>query len=62
MNKSLENMHDLLQSTLGGGITINTQFRPGIWPALADPTQTELVVLDLAINARDAMANEGTIR
>ena len=61
VNKSLENMHDLLQSTLGGGITINTQFRPGIWPALADPTQTELVVLNLAINARDAMANEGTI-
>jgi signal transduction histidine kinase/CheY-like chemotaxis protein len=61
LNKSLENMHDLLQSTLGGGISINTQFRPGIWPALADPTQIELVVLNLVINARDAMANEGTI-
>jgi signal transduction histidine kinase len=61
VNKSLENMHDLLQSTIGGGITINTQLRPGIWPALADPTQIELVVLNLAINARDAMANEGTI-
>jgi signal transduction histidine kinase len=61
VNKSLENMHDLLQSPLGGGITINTQFRPGIWPALADPTQMELVVLNLVINARDAMANEGTI-
>jgi signal transduction histidine kinase/CheY-like chemotaxis protein len=61
VNKSLENMHDLLQSTLGGGITISTQFRPGIWPALADPTQIELVVLNLAINARDAMDNKGTI-
>jgi signal transduction histidine kinase len=61
VNKSLENMHDLLQSTLGGGITINTQFKPGLWPALADPTQIELVVLNLVINARDAMANEGTI-
>jgi signal transduction histidine kinase len=61
VNKSLENMHDLLQSSLGGGITINTQLRPGIWPALADPTQIELVVLNLVINARDAMANEGTI-
>jgi signal transduction histidine kinase len=61
LNKSLENMHDLLQSTLGGGISINKQFGPGIWPALADPTQIELVVLNLVINARDAMANEGTI-
>jgi signal transduction histidine kinase len=61
VNKSLEKMHDLLRSTLGGGITINTQLQPGIWPTLADPTQMELVVLNLVINARDAMANEGTI-
>lgn len=61
VNKSLANMHDLLQSTLGGGIAINTRFRPGIWPAFAYPTQIELVVLNLVINARDAMANEGTI-
>jgi CheY-like chemotaxis protein len=54
-------MRDLLQSTLGGGITVNTQFRAGIWPALADPTQIELVVLNLVINARDAMDNEGTV-
>jgi CheY-like chemotaxis protein len=61
VNKSLENMHDLLQSTLGGGIAIIKQLKPGLWPALADPTQIELVVLNLVINARDAMANEGTI-
>ena len=60
-NESLKNMHYLLQSTLGGGITINMQLRPGIWPALADPAQIELVVLNLVINARDAMANEGTV-
>ena len=56
VNDALENMHDLLQSTLGGGISINTLFRPGLWHALADPTQIELVVLNLVINARDAMA------
>jgi signal transduction histidine kinase/CheY-like chemotaxis protein len=61
VNESLENMHHLLQSTLGGGITIVTQFRPEIWPALADPTQIELVVLNLVINARDAMDNRGTV-
>jgi signal transduction histidine kinase/ActR/RegA family two-component response regulator len=61
VNESLENMHNLLQSTLGGGITINTQFQTGIWLALADPDQIELVVLNLAINARDAMNGKGTV-
>ena len=61
VNEALENMHNLLQSTLGGGISINTVFRPGIWHALADPTQIELVVLNLVINARDAMEDRGTV-
>ena len=54
-------MHDLLQSTLGGGIAINTEFGAGLWPALADPTQIELVILNLVINARDAMEGRGSV-
>jgi CheY-like chemotaxis protein len=61
MNKAVANMHDLLQSTLGGGIAINTVFGTGLWPALADPAQIELVVLNLVINARDAMQDRGTV-
>ena len=61
VNEALTNMRDLLQSTLGGGIVIETALQPGIWPALADPTQIELVVLNLAINARDAMQNGGSV-
>src|SRR5207248_5860037 len=61
LNEALANMRDLLQSTLGGGITINTEFGTGLWPAMADPTQIELVVLNLVINARDPMQNDGTV-
>jgi signal transduction histidine kinase len=61
LNKAVQNMHDLLQSTLGGGIAINTVFGPGLWSALADPAQIELVVLNLVINARDAMEDRGTV-
>ena len=61
VNEVLENMNNLLQSTLGGGISINTEFSRDIWYALADPTQIELVVLNLVINARDAMENRGTV-
>lgn len=61
LNDSLEGMRDLLQSTLGGSVEVNTVLRPSLWPALVDPTQIELVVLNLAINARDAMEVGGRL-
>ena len=61
LNDALASMRDLLQSSLGGSVQINTNFRPGLWPALVDPTQIELVVLNLAINARDAMPVGGSV-
>ncbi len=62
LNQSVSEMRDLLQSTMGGSIQIQTDLLPGLWPALADPTQLELAVLNLAINARDAMQVGGTLR
>ena len=54
-------MHDLLQSSLGGSIQIHTVFRPGLWRAFVDPSQMELVVLNLVINARDASQIGGSV-
>jgi signal transduction histidine kinase len=61
LNGALTNMRDLLESSLGGSVKITTLFRPGLWPALVDPTQVELVILNLAINARDASSVGGSI-
>jgi signal transduction histidine kinase/CheY-like chemotaxis protein len=61
LNDALANMRDLLESSLGGSVQIKTVFREGLWPALVDPTQVELVVLNLAINARDASPVGGSI-
>ena len=61
LNDALASMRDLLQSSLGGSVQINTNFRSGLWPALVDPTQIELVVLNLAINARDAIPVGGSV-
>jgi CheY-like chemotaxis protein len=54
-------MRDLLHSTMGGSVRIETHLARSLWPAMADPTQLELAVLNLAINARDAMEVGGTL-
>jgi signal transduction histidine kinase len=55
LNETVLNMRDLLQSTMGGAIQIHTELQADLWAAMIDPTQIELVILNLAINARDAM-------
>jgi CheY-like chemotaxis protein len=42
-------------------VRIVTALQPDLWPAMIDPTQIELVILNLAINARDAMEVGGTL-
>ena len=61
LNDTVERMRDLLQSTIGGRVGIETRLQPALWPAMIDPTQIELVILNLAINARDAMEVGGTL-
>lgn len=62
LNITVANMRDLLQSTIGGSIQIETRLAPGLWHALVDATQIELAVLNLAINARDAMQVGGRLQ
>lgn len=61
LNDIVGNMRDLIQSSMGGSFRIETNLRHGLWDAMADPTQIELAVLNLAINARDAMEVGGTL-
>jgi hypothetical protein len=61
LNDTVAGMRDLLQATMGGSVRIETVLQPQLWPAMIDPTQIELVILNLAINARDAMEVGGTL-
>ena len=51
----------LLRSTLGEHIEIETIARQDVWPALVDPSQLSSALLNLAINARDAMPGGGKL-
>ncbi|HWD57872.1 MAG TPA: PAS domain S-box protein [Stellaceae bacterium] len=61
LNRVIGGMSALLTSTIGGTIRIEMQPAAELWPALADAAQIELVLLNLAINSRDAMPEGGTI-
>ena len=61
LNSKIAGMGDLLGVTLGGTVQLKTIFAPDLWPALVDPNQIEMIVLNLAINARDAMQPGGTL-
>lgn len=62
LNETVQSMRDLLQSTIGGSVHIlEPELAENLWPAMIDPTQIELVILNLAINARDAMEVGGTL-
>jgi CheY-like chemotaxis protein len=55
LNSKIMGMTNLLSVTFGGKVYLKTALASHLWPALVDPTQIELIVLNLVINARDAM-------
>ncbi|MEM5542753.1 PAS domain S-box protein [Sulfitobacter sp. AS92] len=61
LGRLVRGMDDMLRRTLGEGIEIETVISGGLWNCLVDPAQLENVILNLAINARDAMSHHGKL-
>ena len=58
----LGNLLALVRGAIGADITVTTHMGEELWPILADPVQLEQSMVNLAINARDAMPNGGTLQ
>lgn len=61
LNALLRGMNDLLAHALGSAVRVETRLADGLWPAFADATQVEAAILNIAINARDAMPSGGVV-
>jgi len=61
LGRFVRGMDELLRRALGDGVEIETVISGGLWNTLVDPPQVENALLNLAINARDAMNGHGRL-
>jgi signal transduction histidine kinase/DNA-binding response OmpR family regulator len=61
LGRFVRGLDDLLRRALGDGVEIETVISGGLWNTLVDPSQVENAILNLAINARDAMRAHGRL-
>lgn len=56
-----DSVHGIIRDTFPKGISIKFNLSPGLWPIIGDSTQLHQVLLNLCVNARDAMPNGGSL-
>jgi PAS domain S-box-containing protein len=61
INRLVSGMSDLLRHSIGAEVRLETVLAGGVWRTHADPNQLENVILNLAVNARDAMPDGGRL-
>ncbi|HEX4682235.1 MAG TPA: PAS domain S-box protein [Gemmatimonadaceae bacterium] len=62
VNGIVDDMTKIVRRLLGGSIAVETELDSHVWTVRADPGQLEQVILNLALNARDAMTDGGRLR
>ena len=61
VNEVTGRMDDMLRRLIGENIDLHTELRPGLHPVKFDPGQIEQIIMNLVVNARDAMPNGGQL-
>jgi PAS domain S-box-containing protein len=62
LNTLVNDMRELLARSVGAAVRLTYDLAPEVWPVMADANQVQTALLNLAINARDAMPGGGTLR
>ena len=61
INKLVGGMHDLLRHLIGESVSMEAVVSSGLWPVAVDKNQLETAIINLAVNARDAMPSGGKL-
>ncbi|HET6829732.1 MAG TPA: ATP-binding protein [Solirubrobacterales bacterium] len=61
LNELIAGLDGFLRSTIGEHITVERRLDPELWPLADDPARIEQILINLAVNARDAMPGGGTL-
>jgi PAS domain S-box-containing protein len=62
LNTLVGDMQELLERSVGAAVRLSYDLAPDVWPVMADASQVQTALLNLAINARDAMPGGGMLR